>query len=118
MSNFRKLEFYLLRYMPSALQDAGIAIGVLGIEPEHGQFVDAKFLSNWAKVSALDPYADIEFLESLTREIQVLWCDPKNRSTLFQVMQDWSNTIQLSSKNSCITEEPAKELEMIVSRYL
>jgi len=119
MRTRRNIEYYLVRYIPAALNDSLVNIGVLAVEPDVSKFADAKFISDWSKVTALDPDADVEVLDALRREIQILWCDPNNRTGLLRMMEDsWSNMIQLSDARSCVTEDPAREVERLASLYL
>ena len=71
----RQCEFFLLRYVPDAVKDEFVNLGVVLYEPGEagsGQaaFADVRFTRDWRRVRCLDPDADVEMLEALEREIR------------------------------------------------
>ena len=72
MADRRQLEFFLLRYVPDAVKDEFVNIGVVMVEPgaNGGGFAEVRFTRDWRRVRCLDPQADVEMLEALEREIR------------------------------------------------
>lgn len=121
MSEKRQLEFFLLRYVPDAVKDEFVNIGVVMVEPsETGSgFADVRFARDWRRVQRLDPGADVEMLETLEREIRGSLAEVKDREALIKRLQDsFSNAIQLSPTKGVLAEEPALEIETLASLYL
>lgn len=121
MAEKRQLEFFLLRYVPDAVKDEFVNIGVVMVEPaaDGAGFVDARFARDWRRVQRLDPGADLEMLEALEREIHGSLADVKDREALLRKLQDsFSNAIQLSPMKGVLAEEPALEIETLASLYL
>ena len=94
MAEYRQCEFYLLRYVPDAVKDEFVNLGVVLLEMERsgapeGQlenshisqrrgyvghptelFTDVRFTRDWRRVRCLDPEADVELLESFEGELR------------------------------------------------
>jgi len=120
MSDQRQLEFFLLRYVPDAVKDEFVNIGVVMIEPSANGagFADVRFTRDWRRVRCLDPQVDIEMLEALEHDIRGQLGDVRERGVLLRWLEDsFSNVIQLSPTKGCLANEPAKEMEMLARLY-
>src|SRR5271155_2592473 len=107
MADLRKLEFFLLRYVPDAVKDEFVNIGLVMLEPgaNGAGFADVRFTRDWRRVRCLDPQADIEMLEALERDVLLRLADTHDREVLVQKLQEsMSNVIQLSSTKACLAE--------------
>ena len=69
MKKRRQCEFFLLRYVPDAVKDEFVNVGVVLVE-SGGGWADVRFTHDWKRVRCLDPDADVEMLEGLEREIK------------------------------------------------
>jgi hypothetical protein len=123
MADRRQLEFFLLRYVPDAVKDEFVNIGVVMVEAGAGatgaRFADVRFTRDWRRVRCLDPQADVEMLESLEREIRGQLATAHDCEVLLRRLEDsFSNVVQLSSAKGCLTEDPAREIEAMASMYL
>ncbi len=126
MTGRRQLEFFLLRYVPDAVKDEFVNIGVVMIEPgvngagagEKG-FADVRFTRDWRRVRCFDPQADVEMLTALEREIREQLGAWQDRAALLRRLEDsFSNVIQLSPAKGCLAEDPVAEIEAMASMYL
>ncbi len=125
MGGRRQLEFFLLRYVPDAVKDEFVNIGVVMVEPTHGAgannstFADVRFTRDWRRVRCLDPQADVEMLTALERDIRGQLAEVGDRATLLRRLKDsFSNVIQLSPAKGCVAEDPVREIETMASIYL
>ena len=121
MAERKQLEFFLLRYVPDAVKDEFVNIGVVMVEPgaNGGGFAEVRFTRDWRRVRCLDPQADVEMLESLEREIRGQLATTHDRDVLLRRLEDsFSNVIQLSAAKGCLAEDPAREIEAMASIYL
>jgi Protein of unknown function (DUF3037) len=121
MADERQLEFFLLRYVPNAVKDEFVNLGLVLIESgaKSSGFVDARFIRDWRRVRCLDPDVDIEMLEALEREVQTHLQDTHSREVLLKRLTDsFSNLIQVSPMKACLAVEPAKELETLANLYV
>jgi hypothetical protein len=120
MPEKRQLEFFVLRYVPDAVKEEFVNIGVVMFEPGangHG-FADVRFTRDWRRVWCLDPQADIEMLEALERDIRWQIVDIHDRDMLIRKLQDsFSNTIQITAVKACQAEEPSAEIQYLARLY-
>ena len=121
MARRRQLEFFLLRYVPDAVKDEFVNVGVVMVEAgaNGGGFADVRFTRDWRRVRCLDPQADVEMLAALEREIREQLVTTHDREVLLRRLEDsFSNVIQLSPAKGCLAEDPAAEMETMASIYL
>jgi hypothetical protein len=121
MVDRRQLEFFLLRYVPDAVKDEFVNIGVVMVESgaNGGGFAEVRFTRDWRRVRCLDPQADVEMLAALEREIRGQLATTRDREVLLKRLEDsFSNVIQLSPAKGCLAEDPAREIETMASIYL
>jgi hypothetical protein len=121
MTGRRQLEFFLLRYVPDAVKDEFVNVGVVMVEAgaNGGEFADVRFTRDWRRVRCLDPQADVEMLAALEREIRGQLATTHDREVLLRRLEDsFSNVIQLSAAKGCLAEDPAAEMETLASIYL
>lgn len=110
------LKMFLLRYVPNVAKDESVNIGLMMVG---GGFAEVRFASDWKRVLALDPDADIELLTALTLEIRGKLQTPGQPEEMLRNMEEsWSNTVQLSPPKGYVTDDPLKEIEILVSQYL
>ena len=117
MAEQRQFEFFLLRYVPNAVQDEFVNIGLVMVEPG-GDFADVRFTRDWRRVRCLDPQVDIEMLEALESDMRRELLGTQTRETLLRRLNDSSsNLVQLSTTKACLTDDPAKEIEALARLY-
>lgn len=114
----RQCEFFLLRYVPDAVKDEFVNIGVVMLEADAG-FADIRLTRDWRRVRCLDPGVDVEMLEAMEREVRARLADVTDRDLLMRKLEEsLSNTVQLSTAKGCLTDDPRKEIEELASMYL
>jgi hypothetical protein len=119
MHQEHKIKFLVMRYVPNVVMDAHVNFAVLGHEVETGDFVEARFLPDWRSVVRLDPDVDVEVLDCLKVEIQKAWLNTQQRETLLRMFLDsFSNSIQVSDEQGCLTDDPKREMSNQALRYL
>jgi hypothetical protein len=117
MSELTRCEFFLLRYVPDAVKDEFVNIGVVLVEA--GGFAGVRFTRDWLRVRCLDPAADIETLEALEAEIRQRLADGQDRERLLHLLQDsFSNMVQLSPSKACLAESAEAEIGKLAEMYL
>ncbi|MBS1851329.1 MAG: DUF3037 domain-containing protein [Acidobacteria bacterium] len=121
MAGLKNLEFFLLRYVPDAIKDEFVNIGVVILEPDSDGrgFADVRFTRDWRRVRCLDPQADVEMLQALEAEVRRQLTDAPGRAAILQKLGDsFSNLLQLSPAKAVLAEDPVKELGALASLYL
>jgi len=121
MSEKRKLEFFLLRYVPNIVREEFVNIGLVMTEPggDGRGFAGIHFTKDWRRARRVDTNIDVEVLEALGRELEQRLLDVDERERLLhQMMDSYSNLVQLSPVRHCLAEDPARELRDLASRLV
>ena len=119
MRERRQCEFFLLRYVPDAVKDEFVNVGVVLLESSSG-WADVRFTRDWKRVRCLDPEADIEMLEGLEREIKDRMLEGGGgQEWLLKRMEDtFSNAIRLTPAKAVLADSPQEELQRLAEIYL
>jgi hypothetical protein len=124
MNGTKQYEFFLLRYVPDAVQEEFATIAVALYEPLRngavsGGFAEVRLTRDWRRVRCMDPEADVEWLEALVKEIHRELGENGSRDTLLKKMQDsFSNLLQISPAKALLSADAATEVETLASIYL
>lgn len=121
MPNERQCEFFLLRYVPDAVKDEFVNIGVILLESgRNGQgYANVRFTSDWRRVRCLDPTVDLEMLKEIEEELRRDLTQGKGPQDVRRRLEEsLSNTLQLSSVKACLTDSPEEEIERLSRLYL
>ncbi|MGH9508690.1 MAG: DUF3037 domain-containing protein [Terriglobales bacterium] len=121
MPSNRQLEFFLLRYVPDAVKDEFVNIGVVVVEngAPGTAFSDLRFTRDWRRVKCLDPDADIEMLEALEQDLRARLNQAADRERILHVLKDsFSGSLQLSPGKACLAESPQEEMGKLAAMYL
>src|SRR6202521_1266948 len=121
MADRRQLEFFLLRYVPNVAREEFVNIGLVMTEigGDGGGFAGVHFTANWQRARCLDPNIDVEMLEALGRDMERRLEDVQQRALLLHEMMDsYSNTLQLSPIQRCVAENPAEELKELAKKLV
>lgn len=119
MAEKRKLEFFLLRYVPDAVKGEFVNFGLVMIESPKAGFADVRLTTDWRRLLCLDPQADIGMLQAMQRDIRTRVVDVRDCESVMRWLNDsFSNLVQLSESKACLTEDPAKEIEAMAGIYL
>jgi hypothetical protein len=121
MADLKQLEFYVLRYVPYVVRGDFISIGVLLVEPRPNGFgfADVAMTNDWRRVQCLDRQVDIEVLQSLEPYIRMQLQHSQDVGMLLHKLADsFANMIQMSPREVCLAEDPARELKALRSIYV
>ncbi len=119
MAEKRKVEFFLLRYVPDAVKGEYVNFGLVMIESPKAGFADVRLTTDWRHLLCLDPQADIEMLRAMERDIRRQVVDVRDCESVMRWLNDsFSNLVQLSESKGCLTTDPAKEIEVMAGMYL
>jgi len=120
MAAFNQCEFFLLRYVPDAVKDEFVNIGVVLVEPgaNGAGYAEVRFTRDWQRVKCLDPAADLEMLEGLEDDLRTRLKEGRREDFLHRIEESFSNLLQLTPAKACLTESPAEELGRLAEMYL
>jgi len=121
VTELRKFDYFLLRYVPNVVREEFVNIGLVMTESgdNGGGFAGVHFTKDWRWARRIDPHVDAEVLEALGRELEQRLADVQQRAAvLHQMMDSYSNLIQLSPMRHCVAEDPARELKELAIRLV
>jgi hypothetical protein len=117
MADRQQCEFFLLRYVPDAVKNEFVNIGVVMMS-DNG-FGEVRFTRDWRRVRCLDPDADVEVLVAMEEAVRAQLHSAGGREELLRMIGDsFSHTVQLSPATACLAEDPAAEIERLVELYV
>lgn len=124
MNGRREYEFFLIRYVPDAVRNEFVNIGVLlreagGSDPGRGPML--RFTKDWARVRCLDPEADVAMLESLESEVRrrLEGGESAGVKPVIEVIEDsFSNALQMTEAKACLAESMIAEVENLMRVYV
>jgi hypothetical protein len=118
MAEKRKLELHLLRFLPHALRDDFVTIGLSLLESDGG-FAEVRFTRDWKMLQCVAPDMELEWFQMVESEIRGRLAEIRGRDDLLQVIHErFGTTIDMAPTKAVLTEDPAKEIEVLTSMYL
>jgi len=122
MAEKKKVEFFLLRYVPDAVKGEFVNFGLVTIgDGENGaELTDVRFTKDRSRILCLDPGADLDVLNALQKEIQQETGNLRDRATLLRRMEDsFSGLVQISQVMPALTGRTvAAETEDVARIFL
>ncbi len=114
----RKCQFQLLRYVPDAVRNEFVHIGVILHEPGTGEPIQVRFTRDWRRVRCLDPEADTEMLEGMESELRrVLSEEPEGK--LKQILSEsLSLNVQMTEPKAYLAESMPAGVEELMRLYV
>src|SRR5579884_4005560 len=112
MAEKRKLEFFLLRYVPNVVTGLFVNVGLLvfAVHGDSSELVDVRYARNWERLLAEDPQDDVEALANMREELRREIGTARERAGLLRRMEDsFSGVVQISSAMRVLTEKTAAE---------
>jgi Protein of unknown function (DUF3037) len=118
MTGREQCEFFLLRYVPDAVKDEFVNVGLV-LLPATGP-AEVRFTRDWSRVKCLDPQADLELMESIETDLrEELNKSSAGREFILRKIQDsFSNTLQPSEFKACLAESAVAEADALARLYL
>lgn len=118
MAEKRQLELYLLRFLPHALRDDFVTVGLLLLESDGG-FADVQLTRDWRMLQCVAPDVELEWFAMVESEIRGRLGSLRRRDDLMQLVNERFGTmIDVAPVKAVLTEDPAKEMEVLTSMYL
>jgi hypothetical protein len=118
MADKRQLELYLLRFLPHALRDDFVTVGLLLLESDGG-FAEIRFTRDWRALQCVAPDVELEWFQIVESEIRGRLESLRRREDLMELVNGKFGTIiDVAPTKAVLTDDPAKELEVLTSMYL
>ncbi|MGB8013579.1 MAG: DUF3037 domain-containing protein [Terriglobales bacterium] len=118
MADKRQLELYLLRFLPHALRDDFVTVGLLLVESDGG-FSEVRFTRDWRMLQCVAPDVDLQWFELVENEIRGRVGSLRRREDLLQLVNERFGTmLDVAPAKAVLTEDPAGEMEVLTAMYL
>jgi hypothetical protein len=118
MAAKRQLELHLLRFLPHVLRDDFVTVGVLLLESDGG-FAEVRFTRDWKMLQCVAPHVELEWFALVENEIRGRLGSLRRREDLLQLLSErFGSMIDVAPTKSVITDDPAKEMEVLTGMYL
>src|SRR5579859_8092226 len=118
MAEKRQLELFLLRFLPHALRDDFVTVGVLLLESDGG-FAEVRFTRDVRMLQCVAPDVELEWFEMVEREIRGQLGSLRRREELMALISERFGTmLDVAPTKAVLAEDPAKEMEVLSSMYL
>ena len=113
-------EFFLLRYVPDAVKNEFVNIGVLLREAGREDTTRVKLTRDWSRVRCMDPDADTALLESMEAELAVRIRDGgyASKPAMQLLEESLSTSVQMSEGRGALAESVAAEMEQLMRLYV
>lgn len=118
MATGAKCNFFLLRYVPDAVKNEFVNIGLV-LLPQGGE-PELRFTHDWSRVQCMDAEADIDVLKAMEAELrdQLRGVNGDRESILRRIQDSFSNALQPSEFKACMADSPAVEADVLAQMYL
>jgi hypothetical protein len=113
----RECEFQLIRYVPDAVRNEHVHIGVI-LREQGSAAAQVRFTRDWRRVRCLDPDADTALLEGMEGELRRrLEREPEGR--LMRVLEEsLSLNVQMSEPKAYLAESMPAGMEELMKLYV
>ena len=118
MPELQKCNFLLLRYVPDAVKNEFVNVGLVLLAAS-GR-AELRFTRDPSRMRCLDPDADLELLEALESDLRdrLLHSNGDRDSILRKIQDSFSNGLQASDFKACLAESPSAEADALAHIYL
>ena len=122
----RECEFQLLRYVPDAVRNEYVHIGVILREAASGDQparTEVRFTHDWRRVRCLDPDADTALLEGMESELRRRLGDPpldqEHAGRLMRILEEsLSLNVQMTEPKAYLAESMPAGMEELMRLYV
>lgn len=112
----RELKFFFIRYVPDAVREDFVNIGLVLFDPKSPASAQVRFRRDWSPVHSLDPDADLDLLRALESDLHERLA---SRPDTINFLQDTlSNTLRTTAPETCMAESAAEEADRLAAIYL
>jgi hypothetical protein len=113
----RMCEFQLLRYVPDAVRDEGVHIGVI-LREQGSAHAEVQFTHEWRRVRCLDPDADTALLEGIESELRLRLHEDHGGKLMRLLEESLSLNIQMTAPKAYLAESLPAGMEELMRLYV
>ena len=113
-------EFFLLRYVPDAVKNEFVNIGVMLREAGHSETTQVRFTRDWGRVRCLDPDADTDLLEAMEGELaaRVREGNDESKPVMQMLEESLSTSVQLTDGRGSLAISIPAEMDQLMQLYV
>ena len=113
----RQLELFLVRFLPHALRDDFVTVGLL-LQEKDGGFADLRFTRDWRMLQCVAPDVETEWFDMVENEIRARLGSLRRRDDLIHLLDErFGSSLDVAPSKGVLTEDPAKEMEVLAEMY-
>lgn len=114
----RACEFQLLRYVPDAVRNEYVHIGVILREQGSRDAAEVRFTRDWRKVRCLDPDADTALLEGMEGELRRRFQAEPDGNLMRLLTEALSLSVQMTEPKAYLAESLPAGMEELMRLYV
>ena len=114
----RHCEFQLLSYVPDAVRNEAVHIGVILREQESLEPAEVRFTRDWRRVRCLDPEADIALLEGMESELRRRFREEPHGRLMQLLEESLSLNVQMTAPKGYLAESLPAGVEELMRLYV
>ena len=116
-SQRRACEFHLLRYVPDAVRNEYVHIGVILREQGSQEAAEVKFTRDWRRVRCLDPDADTALLEGMESELRRRFQAQPDGNLMRLLNESLSLSVQMTESKAYLAESLPAGMDELMKTY-
>jgi hypothetical protein len=113
----RECEFQLLRYVPDAVRNEYVHIGVI-LREQGSSDAEVRFTRDWHRVRCLDPDADTVLLEGMESELRRRLQQEPDGSLMRLLEESLSLNVQMTEPKAYLAESVPAGMEELMRMYV
>ena len=117
-SERRACEFHLLRYVPDAVRNEYVYIGVILREQGSPAAPELQFTHDWRRVRCLDPEADTALLEAMESELRRRFQAEPDGNLMRLLKDSLSLSVQMTEAKAYLAESLAAGMDELMQMYV
>ena len=117
-SQRRTCEFQLLRYVPDAVRNEYVHIGVMLREQGSPEPVQVRFTRDWRRVRCLNPEADTALLEGMESELRKRFQEEPEGNLMRLLTESLSLSVQMTEPKAYLAESLPAGMEELMRLYV
>jgi len=114
----RYCEFQLLSYVPDAVRNESVHIGVILREQGNEAPAEVRFTRDWRRVRCLDPDADTALLEDMESELRRRFREEPHGRLMQLLEESLSLNVQMTAPKAYLAESLPAGLEELMGLYV
>jgi hypothetical protein len=114
----RACEFQLLRYVPDAVRNEYVHIGVMLREQGSRKSAEVQFTRDWRRVRCLDPEADTSLLEGMESELRRRFLSEPDGDLMRLLSESLSLNVQMTEPKAYLAESLPAGMEELMRLYV